>query len=154
MITIRKILIPTDFSEYSRHALQYALALAEGFQAKLFLIHVWELPMTGSILPAEPYPEVILTEEQKARREKLTRLAEILQTSGVEVEPVFVLGKAYLEIVKAAEELEVDVVVLSTHGRSGVSHLLFGSIAEKVVRLASCPVLTVKPPEPAQSWAA
>ena len=146
MITLQKILVPTDFSDLSQQALEFALSLADRFRAKLYLMHVWELAMTGSLLPPEPYPELVMTEEQKAGEEHLTKVTNELKASGFDVEPVFVFGKPYMEIVKAATDLDVDLIVLASHGRSGVSHLLLSSVAEKVVRLAPCPVFTVKPP--------
>ena len=146
MITLQKILVPTDFSDLSQQALEFALSLADRFRAKVYLVHVWELPMTGSLLPPEPYPESVLTEEQTAGEEHLTKVANELKASGFDVEPVFVFGKPYMEIVKAATDFDVDLIVLASHGRSGVSHLLLGSVAEKVVRLAPCPVFTVKLP--------
>ena len=146
MITLQKILVPTDFSDLSQQALEFALSLADRFRAKLYLINVWELPMTGSLLPPEPYPESIMTEEQKAGQEHLTKVTNELKASGFDVEPVFVFGKPYMEIVRAAADLDIDLIVLASHGRSGVSHLLLGSVAEKVVRLAPCPVFTVKAP--------
>ena len=110
--------------------------------------------MTGSLLPPEPYPESVMTEEQTAGEEHLTKVANELKASGFDVEPVFVFGRSYVEIVKAATDLTVDLIVLASHGRSGVSHLLLGSVAEKVVRLAPCPVFTVKAPLPAARRAA
>jgi nucleotide-binding universal stress UspA family protein len=154
MITLQKILVPTDFSDFSQQALEFALALAEEFRAKLYVMHVWELPVTGSLLPPEPYPESILTEEQKAGADHLTKVTNELRTSGFDAEPVFVFGKPYMEIVKAAADLDVDLAVLASHSRSGISHLLLGSVAEKVVRLAPCPVFTVKAPLPAVPRAA
>ena len=154
MITLQKILVPTDFSDLSQQALEFALSLADRFRAKLYLMHVWELPMTGSLLPPEPYPESVLTEEQTAGEEHLTKVTNELKASGFDVEPVFVFGKPYMEIVKAATDLDVDLIVLASHGRSGISHLLLGSVAEKVVRLAPCPVFTVKLPLPAVRRAA
>jgi len=143
MITLQKILVPTDFSDSSGQALEFALALAEEFRSKLYIMHVWELP---TLLPPEPYPELVLTEEQKAGEEHLAKVTNELRSSNFEAEPVFVFGKPYAEIVKAAADLDVDLIVLGSHGRSGISHLLLGSVAEKVVRLAPCPVFTVKTP--------
>ena len=154
MITLQKILVPTDFSDLSQQALEFGLSLADTFRAKLYLMHVWELPMTGSLLPPEPYPESVLTEEQTAGEEHLTKITNELRASGFDVEPLFVFGKPYMEIVKAAADLGIDLIVLASHGRSGVSHLLLGSVAEKVVRLAPCPVFTVKAPLPAVRQAA
>lgn len=154
MITLQKILVPTDFSDFSQQALEFALSLAEQFRAKLYVMHVWEMAMTSSLLPPEPYPESILTEQQKATAEHLAKVTNELTTSGFDAEPVFVFGKPYMEIVRIAADLDVDLIVLASHGRSGISHLLLGSVAEKVVRLAPCPVFTVKLPQPAASQAA
>ena len=147
MIAIKKIMIPTDFSEYSNHALKYAISMATNFKAKLYLVHVYELPLTSPMLPAEPYPTATRNEQQNDEENTLNRLADELRIKGVDTEPVFILGRPYIEIVKAARELEIDLVILATHGRKGLSHLVFGSTAERVVRLSPCPVLTIKHPE-------
>jgi nucleotide-binding universal stress UspA family protein len=148
MIEIKKILFPTDFSEYSTHALKYAVALADSFKAKLVVLHVCEHPIAGSGIEAYHFavPEYVVDLEQRERK-ALDALATELRERGVEVEPVFIIGKAYQEIVRTAKEREVDVIAMATHGNKGLSHLVFGSTAEKVVRLAPCPVLTVKHPE-------
>ncbi len=145
MIEIKKILIPTDFSEYSQHALKYAVALAESFKAKLYVMHVWEHSMIGA--PSEAYPQEIMIGAQKSEEEALKRLTDELRSKRIEAEGVFVTGRVYVEIVTKAEELDVDLIILATHGRTGLSHMVFGSTAEKIVRLAPCPVLTVKHPE-------
>ena len=148
MIEIKKILFPTDFSEYSNHALKYAVALAERFQAKLVVMHVCEHPIAGSSIEAYHFavPEYVVDLEQRERK-ALDALTAELRERRVDVEPVFIIGKAYQEIVKAAKLHNVDVITMATHGSKGLSHLVFGSTAEKVVRLAPCPVLTVKHPE-------
>src|SRR5262245_26399647 len=128
MITLQKILVPTDFSDFSQRALEFALPLAEKFQAKIYLMHVWQLPMTSSLLPAEPYSEEVWTEAQKTGAEHLTKVAGELKASGFDIELVFTLGKPYVEIVKAATSLDADLIVLASHGRSGVSHLVLGSV--------------------------
>jgi nucleotide-binding universal stress UspA family protein len=148
MLEIKKILLPTDFSEYSRHASKYAMALAESFKAKLYLFHACEHPVAGAGLETYHFslPEYIADLEQRERK-ALSAAATEIQECGIEVEPVFVLGRAYQEIVKAAKDLNIDVITMATHGNKGLSHFVFGSTAEKVVRLAPCPVLTVKHPE-------
>jgi nucleotide-binding universal stress UspA family protein len=148
MIEIKKILFPTDFSEYSRFAMKYASALAESFKAKLFVVHVCEYPITGAGIEAYHFsvPEFAADVEQQQRK-ALEQMTQELQSQGIEAEPIFMKGRAYVEIVKAARENEVDVITMATHGNRGLSHLVFGSTAEKVVRLAPCPVLTVKHPE-------
>jgi nucleotide-binding universal stress UspA family protein len=147
MIEIKKILFPTDFSEYSQFALKYAAALAESSRAKLYVMHVHERPV-GSGLEAYHYavPEYDAGIE-KSERESLDQVVGKLRSRGVDADPVFIVGRAYVEIVNTAKELDVDLITLATHGRKGLSHVVFGSTAEKVVRLAPCPVLTVKHPE-------
>jgi nucleotide-binding universal stress UspA family protein len=148
MIEIKKILFPTDFSEYSRHALKYAKALAKSFKAKLYVLHVCEHPIAGAGIEAYHFsvPEYVADLEQRERKALDSSVVEIKEP-GLDVEPIFILGRAYQEIVKTAKELDVDVITMATHGNKGLSHFVFGSTAEKVVRLAPCPVLTVKHPE-------
>jgi nucleotide-binding universal stress UspA family protein len=145
MIAIQKILVPTDFSEYSQHAVKYAVALAERFEAKLYIVHIWEQAIVAT--PTETFQAEIWVEAEAAEKEMLDRLAEELRNQGVDAEPVFGSGSAHSQIVKTAKELDVDLITLATHGRTGLRHLMFGSTAEKIVRLAPCPVLVVKHPE-------
>ena len=145
MIEIQKILIPTDFSEYSQHAVKYAVALAQSFKAKLYVVHVWEQSIVAA--PTETFYVEIWVEAEKSEKERLNQVTQGLRTEGIDAEPVFVPGTAYIEIVKTAKELDVDLITLATHGRTGLSHLVFGSTAEKIIRLAPCPVLVVKHPE-------
>ena len=147
MIAIKRILIPTDFSEYSNHALKYAVSMAVNFKAKLYLLHVYELPLTSPMLPAEPYPTATRSQQQNDEENTLNRLADEQRAKGVDTEPVFILGRPYMEIVRAANELDIDLIILASHRRKGLSHLVFGSTAEKVVRFSPCPVLTIKHPE-------
>ena len=148
MIEIKKILIPTDFSEYSQFALKYAVALAESFKAKLYVMHVCEHSIMGAGPEAYHFsvPE-FMAEVEKNEKETLEQIARELGSKGINVEPVFVTGRAYIDIVEKAKQLDVDLITLATHGRKGFGHFVFGSTAEKVVRLAPCPVLTVKHPE-------
>ena len=148
MIEINTILVPTDFSEYSRHALRYAIAFAGSFKAKLFLFHCCEHIMLGVGTEAYHFsvPEY-LAEVEKNEKACLEKWVEEVIAEKVDAESYFMVGSAPTAIVAAARELGVDMIILATHGRRGVSHLVFGSTAEKVVRLAPCPVLTVKYPE-------
>jgi nucleotide-binding universal stress UspA family protein len=145
MIEIQKILVPTDFSEYSQHAVKYAVALAQSFKAKLYVVHVWDQSI--AVGPTETFHTEIWVEAEKSEKERLNQATQRLRTEGIDAEPVFVSGTAYIEIVKTAKELDVDLITLATHGRTGLSHLVFGSTAEKIIRLAPCPVLVVKHPE-------
>jgi nucleotide-binding universal stress UspA family protein len=148
VIAIEKILIPTDFSEYSRWATRYAVAFAKKFKARLYVMHVFE-EVVFSVAPDGYSPSVsdFHAALQRSERNNLDLVIEDLCKEGVDAEPVFKVGRAYIDIVETAKDLDVDIIVLATHGRTGLSHLVFGSTAEKVVRLAPCPVLTVKHPE-------
>jgi nucleotide-binding universal stress UspA family protein len=135
----KKILSATDFSPASEAALQYATALARDSGAVLIILHVEELPMPyigGEMYFAQPeYPNP-----------EIRRMLEavIPPDKGVRFEHRLVLGTASDDIVRVADEEKVDLVVIGTHGRTGLKRVLMGSIAESVMRLATCPVLTVK----------
>jgi nucleotide-binding universal stress UspA family protein len=150
VIEIKKILIPTDFSEYSQFALKYAMALAESFKARLYVVHVCEHAITGAGTEAYHFsvPE-FLADVEKAERESLEKIVSEIRSAGIDAQSVFTTGRAYIDIVDKARELDVDLITLATHGRKGLSHFVFvfGSTAEEIVRLAPCPVLTVKHPE-------
>lgn len=145
MIRIDKILVPTDFSACSEQAVTYAADLAASVKAKLYVIHVAEHSNAGGDPDAQKFiiPEY-LAEVEKKLREQLNQTVNQLKLRGVDAQPILVGGRAYADIVKTAKDLGVDLIVLATHGRTGFSHFVFGSTAEKVVRLASCPVLTIK----------
>jgi universal stress protein A len=139
-----QILAPTDFSEYSQQAIQYARELAQKFGATLVLLHVVELPpypIEG--LPPSQLGGTLLDElEQQATRD----LAQLLpKEAEVKVVRRVVVGIPYRKIVEVAEAEKVDLIVMATHGRTGLSHLVVGSVAERVVRTAPCPVLTIHP---------
>jgi nucleotide-binding universal stress UspA family protein len=126
-------------------AVKYATELASVMKAKLYLLHVAEHSNDGGDPQSSKYivPEYI-SEVEKQLKDRLNRIANELNLQGVEAQPMLVAGRAYADIVNTAEELGVDLIVIATHGRTGFSHLVFGSTAEKVVRLSPCPVLTVK----------
>lgn len=147
---IRSILLPTDFSDCGNYALQYASSLARTFGASIICVHVIEpmVPSAGYSGMTEPLPIADITEqlEDSAERE-LPKLAECEECAGLEVEEVIAHGEAASEIVRVAKERNVDLIVVSSHGRTGLGRILFGSTAEAIVRHASCPVLVVKPPQ-------
>ena len=146
---IRSILLPTDFSECANYALSYTASLARTFGARIVCLHVIEpiVPTVGYSGMTEPLPIADISEqlEDSAERE-LPQLAGCDAFNGLEVEEVIVHGDAAAEIVRVAGEREVDLIVISSHGRTGLGRIIFGSTAEAVVRHASCPVLVVKPP--------
>lgn len=147
MLTIRRVLHPTDFSQASEAALRLAAALARDHAAQLILLHAIEPPAVGSsgavpAPPPAPPPSVAEVQQQ------LAALAATLQ--GVATECRVEEGPAADAILAAARETGCDVIVMGTHGRTGLARLLVGSVAEQVVRKAPCPVLTVKAPPPGQ----
>lgn len=143
--TIQHILVAHDFGEAAQAALAYATDLAEKLKARVTVVHAYEIPVYG-------FPEgLALTAETVGRIEAVT--GEAMQgvvrrarRPGVDIEGVLRQGPAWSEIVAAAAELKADLVVVGTHGRRGLAHALLGSVAEKVVRSAPCPVLTVREP--------
>jgi len=147
---IRSILLPTDFSECASCALSYATSLAREFKASIICVHVIEpvVPTVGYTGITEPLPIADISDqlEDSATRE-LPKVAECDECAGLEIEEVIVHGDAAAEIVRVAREREVDLIVIASHGRTGLGRMLFGSTAEEVVRHASCPVLVVKPPQ-------
>jgi nucleotide-binding universal stress UspA family protein len=149
IMKIRSILLPTDFSECANYALSYTTSLARQFKASIICVHVVEVvvPTVGYTGISEPLPIADISEqlEDSATRE-LPKIAEFEECAGLEVEEVIVHGDAAAEIVRVAKEHDVDLIVISSHGRTGLGRILFGSTAEAVVRHASCPVLVVKPP--------
>jgi nucleotide-binding universal stress UspA family protein len=136
----RKVLFPTDFSDTGRHALELATSLARDGGGSLVIIHVEEPPL------AYGGGELFYVEE--VDREELKRkLASVVPTdAAVPCTHKLLVGDPADAIIQVAETEEVDLIVMGTHGRRGLTRLLMGSVAEAVVRRATCPVLTVKQP--------
>jgi nucleotide-binding universal stress UspA family protein len=145
---LRSILLPTDFSECAECALPYATQLARAAGARLVCLYVVEpmMPPVGYAPVAEPLPAVDVSEQlQQSAERELPKLAEREECAGLDVEELIVHGEAAAEIVRVAAERAVDLIVISSHGRTGLGRMIFGSTAESVVRHAHCPVLVVKP---------
>jgi nucleotide-binding universal stress UspA family protein len=147
---IHRILAPTDFSDLSKQGLKSALELAQSFGAKLLLLHVVEPPPypVEGIVPTHLGATLLDDLERQASQEFAKMLADT-QGSAVDVERRVVVGIPYRKIVEVAEEEKADLLVVTTHGRTGLVHLVMGSVAEKIVRTAPCPVLTIRPTSPA-----
>jgi nucleotide-binding universal stress UspA family protein len=147
---IRSILLPTDFSECAQYALSYASEFAREAGASIICVHVIEpiVPTVGYAGVTEPLPMTDISDqlEDSAARE-LPKIGQREEFAGLSVEEVIVHGDAASEIVRVAKERKVDLIVISSHGRTGLGRILFGSTAEHVVRHAPCPVLVVKPPQ-------
>ena len=146
-VTFRSILVPTDFSAASVHALDYARALAERFGASLHLLHVVEDPVSASAW-TEGYALSLTALREQFIDEAKTRLADQkAQMPDLQVTTETIVGHPARTIAELAGERHDDLIVMGTHGRSGVTHLLLGSVAERVIRLAPCPVLTIRQPD-------
>ena len=144
MTEIKRILVPTDFSEPADKALTYALDLAAKLGASVTLIHVFDDPFANGVYTGEymPIPAHIREEILADLRRKLADAVARRGHSEVNLEVQF--GSTARTIVDGAAERNIDLFVMGTHGRGGMAHLLLGSVAERVVRTASCPVLTVR----------
>lgn len=146
---MKKILVPTDFSDCSRAAFREALALAKTLGLEIELLHVFHLPTIAGVgdvliaMPDLPYQRALDWMEQEATKAMRGFLAEF-DTGGVHIGTRVESGRAEETILTIANEGDFDMIAMGTHGRSGFSHLFLGSVAERVVQLASCPVLTVK----------
>jgi universal stress protein A len=147
MDSITNILVPIDFSNYSKNALRYAVNFSKKFQSKIFLIYVVEpiiYPSDFSMGQVSfPVTDIELSERAK---EELNTLAKEEIGLEIPVETIIRTGKPFVEINETARELDIDLIIIATHGHTGMEHLLFGSTAEKVVRKAPCPVLTLREP--------
>ncbi len=146
---IHSILLPTDFSECANYALSFAASFARSANASIICVHVVEpvVPTVGYTGMADPLPMGGISEQlEDSAAKELPRFAGCEEFEGLEVEDAIVRGEAAAEIVRVAKERGVGLVVISSHGRTGLGRILFGSTAEAVVRHASCPVLVVKPP--------
>ncbi len=145
---IERILFPTDFSEGARHALPYAVDLAKQYDARLFIVHVvYDVVSTsGWYVPHIPLDELFEDMSASALKEMERGCLDIV--GGYKnVEHMVVRGLPKDEIIRFAVENQIDLIVIGTHGRSGIDRILFGSTAERVVRKAPCPVLSVRLPE-------
>lgn len=142
---IRRILLATDFSENSLAALDYALELAKAFDAQLYLLHVRKQPLEyDSYLLSSFQLEELEKEATRAARQALLSLIETRIGEQVQVETMLAHGVPFATIVTMANQMKADLIVMGTHGRTRLPQMLIGSVAEKVVRNAPCPVLTVK----------
>jgi universal stress protein A len=141
-----RILVPTDFSDASDSALDYGKALATHFGASLYLIHVVEDPIAATAFGVEGYiaeaPGFGAALRADAERRLAVRLTPA-ERSRLRASAELLSGRCAPTIVNAAVDRDIDLIVMGTHGRTGVAHALMGSVAERVVRTAPCPVLTV-----------
>mgnify|MGYP001558299558 CR=1 FL=1 len=147
MITIKTILVPTDFSDASAAALGYARALAEAFGSTLHLLHVVQDPYVQP-WAAEAFGVSLAGVLERWEQDALAQLDALVPEAERQAHPVQSatrVGHPFVEILNYAAEHHVDLIVMGTHGRGAVAHMLLGSVTEKVIRKAPCPVLTVRP---------
>ena len=153
MPTFSKIVAATDFSEDSNLALTYAQELAVKFSADVVLLHV-DQPLAPVMMTPELGPSMdvgamgrIAEEQRMLAQKELDKIAGKLREGGLKVKVQLKVGSPFLEILHAAQSENADLIVLGTHGRTGLAHVLLGSVAERVVRKAHCPVLTIRHPD-------
>lgn len=143
MRAIRKILVPVDFSEHSARALEMAIGLAKMFGAEIELMHSYEVTPIVTLYGVG-YPETLDADLRAAALRRISEWTEKVQREGVAVRQHVVSSFPAEAIVDLADELEVDLIVMGTRGLRGLKHVMLGSVAERTLRRASCPVLTVK----------
>lgn len=144
-LDIQKILVPVDFSEYSKMALDYSIEFSKRFNSELILIYVIEPIVYPSDFGLGQIPiNQVDFEIQSKAEEELKKLIDEKVPPEVKSSSVVRTGKPFLEIINAAQEFNCDLIIIATHGHTGIEHILFGSTAEKVVRKSPIPVLTVR----------
>jgi nucleotide-binding universal stress UspA family protein len=147
MLRIRRILFPTDFSEHAEHAWTYGLSFAKEFGAEVHLLHIVTPPPRLTEAYAVNFdPEALVHALRAEATGTLDRLARVAKDLGLSCHTEIQIGVDFREIIDYAKGHEIDLIVMATHGRTGLAHALLGSVTEKVVRKAPCPVLTIKPP--------
>jgi nucleotide-binding universal stress UspA family protein len=142
---IQTILFPTDFSQGARAAMDHAVTLARDYEAKLILLYViQDISIAEWYIPSSLSVADLVEDMQKSAWKEMDKWTAEVSERVKNVEKMVVRGVPFVEIVRTAKEQNADLIVIGTHGRTGIDHMLFGSTAEKVVRKASCPVLTVR----------
>ena len=147
MFSPKTILVPTDFSEYSDKALQNAIDIAKQFKSKIYLLHV-----VGTVIQYMAYYEIdpqtvnLVEKENVAAAQKMLteQLAKFPDSKSIEIMTDIRIGAPYEEILRDQQEKKIDLIVIASHGKTGLLSYLIGSVAERVVRSAKCPVLLVR----------
>jgi nucleotide-binding universal stress UspA family protein len=145
MISLKKILCPIDHSDCSKEALKYAVSFAMKDEAKLLLLHIIDIRSFNEGLDAMS-TQIPNEETLEQLRVKLLDCIPEEIRDDLDVEAIVIQGIPFAEIISTAKEREIDMIVIGSHGRTGISHMMLGSVSEKVVRKAPCPVLTIRQP--------
>ena len=146
MLALKTVLVPTDFSDASESALRYGKAMALAFGASLHVVHVME-DLLAHAWAAEVYVASMPQLRDEIEKESRQRLGTLLtdgERTELRAETALLAGNPFLEIVRYAKAHNINLIVMGTHGRGPIAHMLLGSVAEKVVRKSPCPVLTVR----------
>jgi len=149
MFNIKNIIVPTDLSKVSLSAFNYAKSIAIQWNAKIHILSVIDpQPAILTLQSNEQSEQDYLSGLKTKIEEELNEIkTELINSDDLDIESVTKIGKDYEEIVKYSNEISADLIVIATHGRTGVLHTLLGSVAEKVIRYAKCPVLVTTPTE-------
>lgn len=141
----KKILCPVDFSKFTKEVIAYAADIARQYGAELHVLHV--IPNLTYFTPYESFltPENLVAVEKNIQNEVERDFGKILKHVDMEIKKVVKTGVAFVEIIDYAKSEGIDLIVMGTHGRSGIEHILIGNVAEKVVRKSPCPVMTIRP---------
>ncbi|OPY00542.1 MAG: hypothetical protein A4E61_01982 [Syntrophorhabdus sp. PtaB.Bin184] len=141
----KKILCPVDFSEFTKDVITCAADISKQYGAELHVLHV--IPNLTYFTPYESFltPENLVAMEKNIQDEVDRDFKKVLGEVGIDVRKVVRTGVAFVEIIDYAKTEGIDLIVMGTHGRSGIEHILIGNVAEKVVRKSPCPVMTIRP---------
>jgi nucleotide-binding universal stress UspA family protein len=147
-MTIQHILVPVDFSGHAEQALEYAMGLARKLSARLTLLHVIHTMPLGVVDGGATLPPSYFQELEAEVQQEMETYRQRVQEAGLEGTILVMHGVPFQSIVDTARDQHVDLIVMGTQGRTGLAHVFLGSVAEKVVRLAPCPVLVTRGPHP------
>ena len=148
MIELKRILLPTDFSESSQTAVRYAKAFAETFHASLHVLHVVEDPFLYYPASEISVPPLDYRRQmEQSAREQLNQIMTDARRAGIDAQLALRVGSPFVEIIRYAKTESIDLILMGSLGLGPIGHMLMGSVAENVVRKAPCPVLTVRHPE-------
>ncbi len=141
----KKILCPVDFSQFTQDVVNYALDLAKKYGAELHIMHV--VPNMTYFTPYESFltPENLVAIEKNIQDEVERNFTKLLKEDKVPTKRVIKTGVPFVEIIDYARSESIDLIVMGTHGHTGLEHILIGNVAEKVVRKSPCPVMTIRP---------